>query len=134
MPNKAVIPPAIQIAATAMTDQAFSEILPISQKTVVLSCSLFAIEIRNIMTAERKAFTTTPARRRLVTCDLPANLPIYQTSRIVRIAPTNAKSAIGEPAQMVIVSPEITAIIVPNAAPLDIPSIYGSANGFRKSA
>ncbi|GAH45080.1 unnamed protein product, partial [marine sediment metagenome] len=54
----------------------------------------------------------------------------YQYGR----APANAKTAIGDRPHSVQLNPLMTAIIVPSPAPLDIPSIYGSARGLRKSA
>ena len=65
--NKPVIPLIIQIPLNHRTPEGFSVIFPINQNTVARSCSLPAIEVKNIITAEKKAFTTTPANKRLVT-------------------------------------------------------------------
>ena len=42
--------------------------------------------------AEKNEFTTTPASNKLVTCLLPASIPIHQTSQTVPIAPINANT------------------------------------------
>jgi hypothetical protein len=97
--------------------------LPISQNIVEYSCSLLAIDVKNIITAEKKALTTTPASSKPVTWDFPAKCPMYQTSHTVTSAPINAKTAIGEPPQKLQVTPDKTAVIAPNPAPLDIPRI-----------
>jgi hypothetical protein len=56
------------------------------------------------------------------------------TSQTVPSAPANAKTAIGERPHSVQLNPLMTAIIAPSPAPLEMPSIYGSARGLRKSA
>ena len=58
----------------------FSVIFPISQRTVARNCWLLAIEIRNIITAEKKALTTTPANSKQVGCDFTVKCPMNHTS------------------------------------------------------
>ncbi len=121
--NKANIPARIQTALRPSTEMLFSVMLPISQNNVEWTCSLLAMDVKNIITAEKKALITTPASSRFITCDLPVKCPIPQTSQTVPSAPANAKTATGEPPQNPQVTPDIIAVITPRPAPLDIPRI-----------
>ena len=105
-----------------------NERLPTIQKTAVLKESFKKITINNIA-AEKKAPIITPDKSRVFGSKSPYLLPRKKTRSITKKAPE--KAIIWVPKK---VAPIIKDNTAPKVPPLEIPNIYGSANGFIRIA
>ncbi len=106
--------------------------LPISQKIMTETCSS-AEYFKKLIPAESMAPTMIPDKIRLLEDSLPMDfLPEEEkkiTKKSVEHAPVKAKSG-----TETIAIPKFKKIAIqaPNAAPAEIPSVYGSASGFKR--
>ncbi len=86
------------------------------------------------MSEENKELSAVPASKSVTVSPREPNSPVIRYTAIVAIMPPrNAIAPIVEKPGIETVQPNTIAVTAPNAEPDDVPMIYGSANGLRKS-
>jgi hypothetical protein len=128
---KTIIKQGIRIAPSITTcGRSAADKSPISQKMMLWSRASWVIETRNMIMAEQKALTITPDNRRasFLNTDLPVDMTSI-SARVPRLPRKDVKQIPGNRD-----NPNNIPIMAPIAEPPEIPSIKGSARGFRSKA